>query len=345
MTVRPIGYYVHHHGAGHLTRARVIREATSLPVTLLGSWIGAEGIVLADDRLGDGFDGRDQAANRPNTLHYAPLDHDGIRSRVARISEWIAQARPLLMIVDVSVEVAMLARLASVPVLYVRLNGQRSDPAHLEAFRGAQALIAPFAQAMEDPATPDWVRAKTYYAPGLSPALAAPGAPRDTVLVIVGEGGTSLTAAAIADAARACPDDTWRVVGNLPAPSNGPGNLVFAGWTDAMADEVAKASVVVGAAGDGVVGLVMAADRPFVCIPEPRPFGEQHATASGLQRMGAAIVRPAWPDAHEWPATLAAARALDPEGRRALRDPQAATKLAHWLEAHAAAWITQELAA
>jgi hypothetical protein len=345
MTVRPIGYYVHHHGAGHLTRARVIREATSLPVTLLGSRIGADGIVLADDRRGDGFDGLDQAANRPNTLHYAPLDHDGIRSRVACISEWIAHARPLLMIVDVSVEVAMLARLASVPVLYVRLNGQRSDPAHLEAFRGAQALIAPFAQAMEHTDTPDWVRAKTYYAPGLSPALASPGAPRDTVLVIVGEGGTSLTGAAIADAARACPDSSWRVVGNLPAPSDCPRNLVFAGWSDAMADEVAKASVVVGAAGDGVVGLVMAADRLFVCIPEPRPFGEQHATASGLQRMGAAIVRPAWPDAHEWPATLAAARALDPQGRRALRDPQAATKLGRWLEAHAAAWIMQELAA
>jgi hypothetical protein len=345
MTPRPIGYYVHHHGAGHLSRARVIREATSLPVTLLGSRIDADGIALADDRLGDGFDGRDQAANRPNTLHYAPLDHEGIRSRVARITQWIEHARPLLMIVDVSIEVAMLARLASVPVLYVRLNGKRSDPAHLEAFRSAQALIAPFAQAMEDPATPDWVRAKTFYAPGLSPARAAPGVPRETVLVIMGEGGTSLTAAAIADAARACSDHTWRVVGNLSAPSDCPGNLVFAGWSDTMADEVAKASVVVGAAGDGVVGLVMAADRPFVCIPETRPFGEQNATASGLQRMGAAIVRPAWPDAHEWPAALSAARALDPAGRRALRDPQAATRLARWLEAQAATWVARELAA
>ena len=42
MTPRPIGYYVHHHGAGHLSRARVIREATSLPVTLLGSQIDAD---------------------------------------------------------------------------------------------------------------------------------------------------------------------------------------------------------------------------------------------------------------------------------------------------------------
>ena len=32
-------------------------------------------------------------------------------------------------------------------------------------------------------------------------------------------------------------------------------------------------------------------------------------------------------------------------GRRALRDPQAATKLARWLEAQAATWVAQELAA
>jgi hypothetical protein len=345
MSTRPIGYYVHHHGAGHLNRARIIRDAMSLPVTLLGTGIESEGIALADDRLGASFDGQDQTANRPKTLHYAPLDHEGIRNRVGRITQWIADARPSLMIVDVSVEVAMLARLTSVPVLYVRLNGQRSDPAHLEAFRGAQALIAPFAQAMENPATPDWVRAKTYYAPGLSSDGPVLGAQNDTVLVIIGKGGTSLMAEAIADAARSCPDRTWRVVGNLSTPSDCPRNLVFAGWTDNMAEEVAKASVVVGAAGDGVVSLVMAADRPFVCIPEQRPFGEQHATASGLQRMGAATVCPAWPDAQEWPATLSAALALDPKGRRALNDPQAAKRLALWIEAQAASGVAQELAA
>ncbi|MDM7955728.1 MAG: glycosyltransferase, partial [Blastomonas sp.] len=184
MTPRPIGYYVHHHGAGHLARARVIRDATSLPVTLLGSRIGAEGIALADDRLDHGFDGRDHADNRPESLHYAPLDHQGIRSRVARISAWIEHARPALMIVDVSVEVAMLARLASVPVVYIRLNGQRDDPAHLEAFRGARALIAPFARELEHPATPEWVRAKTWYAPGLADATPALGTASDGVLVM-----------------------------------------------------------------------------------------------------------------------------------------------------------------
>ncbi len=345
MTARPIGYYVHHHGAGHLARACVIRDATALPVILLGSGIGGDGIDLADDRFDAGFDGQDHAADRPVALHYAPYDHDGIRSRVARIAQWIEQERPAVMIVDVSVEVAMLARLASVPVLYIRLSGQRDDPAHLEAFRGAQALIAPFARDLEHPATPEWVRAKTFYAPGLTDATPAPSAANGGVLVIIGEGGTSVTTQAIAEAANACPQRQWRVVGNMPAPRDCPVNLMFAGWCESVADEVANASVVVGAAGNGVVGLVMASARPFVCIPEPRPFGEQFATAAGLQRSGAAIVCPAWPDAHDWPAIIKSALALDPAGRRALHDPQAALKLARWREAQAAARSTPELAA
>ncbi|MFN3473034.1 MAG: glycosyltransferase [Blastomonas sp.] len=345
MTPRPIGYYVHHHGAGHLARARVIRDATSFPVTLLGSRVGTEGFVLADDRLEDAFDGQDRSADRPEALHYAPLDHEGIRSRTARIAQWIEQERPALMIVDVSVEVAMLARLASVPVLYVRLSGRRDDPAHLEAFRGAQALIAPFARKLEHSATPEWVRAKTFYAPGLTDAMPAPSTAGGGVLVILGEGGTSLTAHAIAKAASACPQRQWRVIGNMSAPPACPANLVFAGWCKSVADEIANASVVVGAAGNGVVGLVMASDRPFVCIPEPRPFGEQVATAAGLERSGAAIVRQTWPDAQHWPAIIASALALDPAGRRALHDPHAARKLARWLEDQAAARMTRGLAA
>ncbi|GGB65750.1 glycosyltransferase [Blastomonas aquatica] len=345
MTARPIGYYVHHHGAGHLTRARVIRDATNLPVTMLGSRIGAEGIALPDDRLDEGFDGRDHAADRPKVLHYAPLDHDGIRSRVARIAQWIEHARPALMIVDVSVEVAMLARLASVPVLNVRLSGRRDDPAHLEAFRGAQALIAPFAREIEHPTTPEWVCAKTFYAPGLTDAAPVQSTASGGVLVILGEGGTSLTAQAIAEAASACPQHQWRVVGNMSAPPACPTNLVFAGWCESVGNEVANASVVVGAAGNGVVGLVMASDRPFVCIPEPRPFGEQHATASGLQLAGAAIIHPSWPDAQDWPAIIASALALDPAVRRTMYDPQAASKLARWLEEQASARGTQEMAA
>ena len=49
----------------------------------------------------------------------------------------------------------------SVPVLLVRLAGRRDDQPHLEAFRAAHALIAPFPAAFESQCTPDWVATKT----------------------------------------------------------------------------------------------------------------------------------------------------------------------------------------
>lgn len=67
------------------------------------------------------------------------------------------------MVVDVSVEVAMLARLASVPTICVRLNGKRDDAPHLEAFRGAIGLMAPFHPTLEMADTPAWIRDKTVY--------------------------------------------------------------------------------------------------------------------------------------------------------------------------------------
>jgi hypothetical protein len=123
---RPIGYYIHHHGHGHRQRAIAIGQSLD-DVMLMGTGLaGRTGnlpfLDLPDDRLDASFAGIDHA-DRPASLHYAPLDHEGIRQRIRRMAGWIAEARPRLMVVDVSAEVAMLARLASVPTVYVRLSG------------------------------------------------------------------------------------------------------------------------------------------------------------------------------------------------------------------------------
>ena len=332
MHMRPIGYYVHHHGAGHLTRARVIRDALSCPVMLLGTSVGDEGLALDDDLLVERIETPDDIAIRPKALHYAPLDHPGIRRRVATVTRWIADARPALMIVDVSVEMAMLARLASVPVLYVRLAGERTDAAHLEAFRGARALIAPYSQQFEAEGTPDWVRRKTRYCPGLTVKQERKDEDDGPVLVVAGRGGFAFDGEQIADAARTSPQVAWRAIGPVTPPINSPSNLTLVGWTDRADREIAQASVVVGAAGDGLVTAVLAAEKPFICIPQPRPFDEQIATATGLDRAQAAIVRPTWPLPTEWPGLIDAALRIDPERRRALSDPQGPQKLARWIE-------------
>ncbi|KQM12992.1 hypothetical protein [Novosphingobium sp. Leaf2] len=332
MSGRPIGYYVHHHGAGHRRRANAIAAASDRRIVLLGTNIGDAGIDLADDRPASGaFDGIDCTSSRPNALHYAPVDHDGVRSRVARIAGWIAQERPALMVVDVSAEVAMLARLASVPTVYVRLAGERGDVAHGEAFRGATGLLAPFHPAFETESTPDWVREKTLYAQGIACAPPVSKPAERSVLVVFGRGGRGGDGARIAEAARACPAWTWRVIGPATAPADIPSNLVFAGWVPAPEADIAGAAIVIGAAGDGLVNAVMAGDRPFVCIPEERPFGEQHATACGLKALNAAIVLPEWPAGVFWNRILDDALALPPAARRPLQDRDAAGKVARWL--------------
>lgn len=337
MMQRPIGYYVHHHGAGHLARAKAIAAASEWPLTLLGTSIGETGIDLCDDRPVSGrFDGEDGVHHRPDALHYAPIDHEGVRSRIAAVSGWIAATRPALMVVDVSVEIAMLARLASVPVIYVRLNGDRSDRAHQQAFAGADALLAPFHEDCESAGTHAWICEKTRYLPGITSVTSPTAEASDTILIVIGRGGQPSDGAWIAAAARACATFAWRVIGPATPPADCPSNLTFAGWVDDAAREIAQAGVVVGAAGDGLVGAVLAADRPFICLPEDRPYDEQRATARALDRLGAAVVVTRPPAPAEWDGLIARARAISSAVRRRLHDPAGAATAARWLAGRAA---------
>lgn len=329
---RPIGYYVHHHGAGHRARGRIVADAAGGRITLLGTGLAGQTgshdfVDLPDDRRDATFDGADATANRPDALHYAPVGHDGVRRRVAAMTAWIAEARPAVMVVDVSCEVAMLARLASVATVYVRLAGRRDDVPHLEAFRGAAMLVCPFAQALDDPATPGWVGEKTLYCPGLVERPDRCAVEQGTVLVVVGQGGATSDGAVWARAARATPEWSWTVIGPCSTPAAVPGNLVLAGWVPNAAQRISQAQIVVGGGGDGVVGAVLAAGRPFICVPEARPFDEQRCKAARLVAAGAAILCEEAGSAN-WAALIAQAQRLRPEDSAALDSATGAARLA-----------------
>jgi predicted glycosyltransferase len=338
---RPIGYYVHHHGDGHRRRALAIAQAAPGRFTLIGTGLagrtdGVACLDLPDDRpeAHSAFDGVDSVRDRPLALHYAPLEHDGVRRRMALLATWIEQARPALMVIDVSVEIAMLARLAATPTVYVRLGGARDDVAHAEAFRGARALISPFHRDLDEPSTPDWVSARTRFCPGLTLAKPAPTRP-DTVLVVHGAGGPGGSGDELAQAARATPSLRWRAIGQVSQPRERPANLELAGWIENADAEIAAADVVVGAAGDGLVNAVIAAGRPFICLPQLRPFDEQFSKARRLEALGAAIVLEGWPDACDWSGLIAAAQALDSKSLSRLHDPEGPAKTAQFLVATA----------
>lgn len=335
MSAAPIGYYVHHHGEGHRRRAMAIAARAPGRLTLIGTGVAAlegpfETLELPDDRIvgEEAFDGIDGAGERPAVLHYAPVHHEGVRERVRAVAGWIAMARPALMVVDVSVEIAMLARLCATPTIYVRLAGARWDEAHLDAFRGARALIAPFDRRCDDADAPGWVMDKTRHLPGLGAATGRADAPGDVVLVAFGRGGARATAQEVSDAARATPGRRWRVIGPMAKPTEPPANLEVAGWVECAEDEIAEAGVVVGGAGDGVLSAAAAGARPFVCVAEHRPFGEQRAKARALHEARAAVVLPAWPDAARWPRILDEAAALETSRIAGFHDPEGPAKAA-----------------
>ncbi|MEH3118042.1 MAG: glycosyltransferase [Methylorubrum populi] len=344
---RPVGYYVHHQGAGHLQRAMAMARALGAlgrPCTLMGSFAGldvsgAPGPVLdlPDDRLDRTFDGQDGAGGRPDCFHYVPLNHPGIRTRMGRIAAWAAQADPALMIVDVSAEVALLARLLSVPSLVVRLSGTRTDRPHLEAFRAASRLLAPFPEALDGGDGPGWVREKTLYGGFLGAASAAASDEDGRIVVVFGRGGEGGDRRALARAAQAVPESEWHVLGPVTGAGAGagdiPGNLHLHGWITDVRLHLAPASLVVGGAGDGLVTAVASLGKRFLCLPEPRAYDEQEAKAAALERLGAAVVHRGWPDASAWPGLVARGLALDPGIVRSLADPGALARTAAAIEA------------
>lgn len=307
-----IGYYIHHHGKGHLHRAQCIARHTRTPVTGLsslprpaewnGDWIHLPPDTATVDAGPTGV-GTGSAAADPTAhgrLHWVPRHHAGLRSRMAALADWIERAAPTLLVSDVSVEVATLARLMGVPVVVAAMRGDRSDAAHRLAYDLADALLAPWPAALPEPGWPPEWRAKTEHTgafsrhdgrsrprPGTEHGRKRPAADRE-VLLMLGTGGTELTAADLRAAEEATPDWKWTVLG---VPDR---------WCDDPWPALCRADVVVTHAGQNAVAECAAARSPAMIVPQSRPHGEQHATARALRAGGLATVRDHWPAPRDW---------------------------------------------
>lgn len=307
-----IGYYIHHQGRGHLNRALAIVAELDQPVTGLSSqprpvgWIGDWVELPRDDAS---VDPRDVDASA--RLHWVPLHDPGLRDRMARLSRWIADSRPRVIVVDVSVEVALLARLHGVPVISVALPGVRADEAHRLGYDISTALIAAWPQEAEGMITGltstarrrlHCVGAISRFGSRADARHPSPGPEVSRrVLLLGGAGGSSLDAAMIAQARAATPEWHWTVLG-------GRGGR----WVEDPWSQICSADVVVTHAGQNALADVAAARRPAIVIPEERPHEEQVTTASVLAGSSRwpALVRQNFPETG-WPALLEEAAGLD----------------------------------
>lgn len=302
-----IGYYVHHHGLGHVTRARQVNHQ----LALLGEGvIGFSSLARPDDWTGEwvrlppdeAIAPRDPTAG--GVLHWVPLGHQGLAGRMRAISQRLAGLTS--MVVDVSVEVALLARLCGIPTVVVAMRGDRSDRPHLAAYDSASVLLAPWEEPFAEPWWPARWSAKTQFVGAISrfDELDPPdvdGCPGRRVLAVWGGGGTDLADDALVAARSATPG--WEWVWRSPAePSR---DL----WRDLHENDV-----VVCHAGNNTVAEVAAARRPAIVVAQHRPFAEQHHTVAALRRARSAVALDQWPQPEEWVGLLDEAVELGGQG-------------------------------
>ena len=179
-----IGYYVHHQGHGHCSRATAVAGQIGTDVVALTS------ASLCDPAFSEVITlERDDADPEPSDvdvhglLHWAPRHDGGLRTRMAQVAEFVAERTPAAVVVDVSVEVTLFLRLLGVPVIVTAQPGVRDDLPHQLAYRAADAIIAPWPAELYQPG---WLRehlSKTVFTGGISrfdgrPSVSHPTLPR-----------------------------------------------------------------------------------------------------------------------------------------------------------------------
>ena len=272
-----IGYYVHHHGSGHLSRATALARVLGDDLTGLSSlarpagWTG-DWLQLPADTGPDTDEPVDPTAR--GALHWVPRRAAGVRARAAALSDWLERARPRAIVTDVSVEVALLARLHGIPVVVVAQPGRRDDEAHRLAYRIADRVVGFWPAGFDVLQTAEPLGERFAAVGALSRfPVAEPvdgAASSGDILVFSGTGGSgpgSLNA--VVRAARAALPDRH-----------------FTELVDASAAQVeaalARASLVFSHCGQNAVAEIASARVPAVLVAEPRPFAEQEAMAAAL---------------------------------------------------------------
>jgi len=347
-----IAFYVHHHGSGHLARTVSVVEQLTGPAAVLTSLDIAEAslpsnavlVRLPPDTRSDAERTADITAH--GALHWAPIGSGELTARTRSLVEWLTGTPPRLLVVDMSVEVLVQARLCGIATVAVRYHGRRDDRGHQLGYDCATELLAPYPREFEDPSTPANIAGRTFYGGlyslqsgrrlSLSTArLQCRLGETDRVLAIaVGSGGTGIDLDTARSLAHVLPGWTIRVIGADGQPS-ADGSVRFEGWVDDPFPWLRAANVVAASAGANLTA-VAAAGVPFLAIVEERPFEEQARRAEQLRHHGAAATSDGWPSLSDWPAKIDLALELGATKLTQWASEADPAVVAEWLESIAA---------
>ena len=319
-----VSYYAHHFGTGHLRHAQKVAASGLFELQVTST--GPRNEALLDGALEYVELSPDVVSSSPDVklsansfLHYTPTG-DHIQQRFAELNRAWKEFSPEVVIVDVSVEVALFARLSGYRVAFRRMPGKRNDAAHQMAYTHADAIFGYFPVGLEEPEHLMKYGSKSHYLAVAEPADRS--SPLDThssqqtgqQRVVV---QTSLAAAIplrhLARAAAASPGWDWEVVGSVePDGTPLPTNLKLHGVLPDPIPIMRSATVIVSSAGHNAVVAAASCNRPVLLVPEERPYAEQLAFALALQTRTSIDVLETWTATVNWPQLLERAAHRDP---------------------------------
>lgn len=319
-----ISYYAHHMGSGHLRHARRIVETRMFDVQVASTGPmnqallpeGTNYVPLASDIL-ENHAGEITAGGY---FHYAPADIR-ITKRFSTLNQAWYQFAPDLVMVDVSVEVAIFARLSGYRVALRRMPGQRTDQAHELGYGIADALFAYYPESIEEASHLQRYGSKSYYLPSPDPVGYSDPGPRTSFpreasrkVAVQTSLGAAISLDEIARAAASAPSWSWDVLGSVQRATGAmPDNLRSHGTVSNPEQWMADADVIITSTGHNAVVAAASCRKPALLIPEERPFGEQMAYARMLHRATGYPMLDSWNTPVDWNALLPVAASKNPD--------------------------------
>lgn len=315
MTRPRVSYYAHHFGTGHLRHAQKVAASGLFELQVASTGprnasllTGALEYVELGPDVGTGEPDMEDALD--SYLHYAPTGAL-IQRRFAELNQAWRTFKPDVVMVDVSVEVALFARLSGYKVAFRRMPGVRTDKPHQMAYELADALFAYFPERLEEPDHLERFGHKSHYlavaepltADGVPATAARPPGPR--TVVVQTSLASSISLEQVAHAAAASPAWNWEVVGSVESARTAlPRNLTLHGVVAQPRSFMQSADVVATSAGHNAVVAAAGCGRPVLLIPEERPFAEQREFARSLHRAAGVPMLESWQTQTDWPALL-----------------------------------------
>lgn len=293
-----IGIYAHSHGAGHSAYAQQLAQLDPLQfVVYTSSDYNFTPEIQVERLTSENPTGEEltiQQVTSAPYLHYNPLGNPSILKRSGQLLNSLTNNAISILLVDVSVEIAMLARVASSPYAYCKMLGNRNDPGHLTAYDGALFLYAFYPKELESDKTPQWVVNKTIYlgfvtAPQPTTHVKTSVEQPQNILVIQGKGGNSFSMDSLNKLEQQFPTAKITLIGEYTDVQS-TSQTTVEGFVNQPLRYIKTADLIISACGSNTVSLLLNMNVKFIALPEVRPYDEQLEFARQLEKNNLAVI-------------------------------------------------------